>query len=187
MEHETGTTMFTILYKAFSCSILEQICFYVPKKTHYIHRNETRNRNHNVYNDLQGFFVFQSGTDLFFYALFRRPYCRKLKDVSLKHLYFTEMEHETGTTIFTMAYKAFSCSKVEQICCFLSRKHFQNRALTSPVNLFAAIGRIKFKKINAIFGIIRGPISILHERQLYLPDKSRSADTPHRPENRRWQ
>ncbi len=26
--------------------------------------------------------------------------------------------------MFTMLYKAFLCSKVKQICCFLSRKHF---------------------------------------------------------------
>ncbi len=77
MKHETTTTMFTTLYNAFSCSIMEQICFYVPKK-HSIftemkhettttmftmlyrafscskveHLNETRNHNHNVYNAL---------------------------------------------------------------------------------------------------------------------------------------
>ncbi len=59
--------MFTMLYKAFSCSIMKQICFYVPKNHSIFHRNGTRNHNHNVYNALQGFFVFQSGTDLLFF------------------------------------------------------------------------------------------------------------------------
>ncbi len=90
MEHETRTAMFTILYKAFSCSKVEQICFFVPKKhsifTEMEHetrtamfttlykafscskveqRNEIRIHNHNVYNALQNFFVFQHGTAMF--------------------------------------------------------------------------------------------------------------------------
>ncbi len=66
MKYETTTTMFTMLYKIFSCSIMKQICFLCFKEPHYIHRNGTRNQNYNVYNTLQGFFVFQSGTDLLF-------------------------------------------------------------------------------------------------------------------------
>ncbi len=92
MKHEIRTTMFTMLYKDFSCSIMEQICFCVPKN-HTIftemehetgtimftmlykafscskveHRNGTRNYNHNVYNALQGFFMFHSETDLPFF------------------------------------------------------------------------------------------------------------------------
>ncbi len=54
MEHETTTTMFTMLYKAFSCSKVKQ-------------RNGTRNHNHNVYNALQYVFVFPSETDLLFF------------------------------------------------------------------------------------------------------------------------
>ncbi len=54
MKHETTNTMFTMLYKAFSCSKVK-------------HRNETRNQNRNVYNTLQGFFVFHHGTDLLFF------------------------------------------------------------------------------------------------------------------------
>ncbi len=83
--------MFIMLYKDFLCSIMEQICFYVPKK-HSIftemeqesrttmftttykafssskveHRKETRNHNCNVYNALQDFFVFHHETDLLF-------------------------------------------------------------------------------------------------------------------------
>ncbi len=66
MKHETGTIMFTTLYKAFSCSKVKQICFYVSLRP-YNHRNGTRNQNRNVYNALQGFFVFQSETDLLFF------------------------------------------------------------------------------------------------------------------------
>ncbi len=92
MEHKTRTAMFTILYKAFSCSKVKQICFYVPPnhtiftemehETRTImftilykafscskveHRNETRNHNRNVYNALQGFFVFHLETDMLFF------------------------------------------------------------------------------------------------------------------------
>ncbi len=38
--------------------------------------------------------------------------------VSKNHTIFTEMEHKTRTTMFTMLYKDFSCSKVEQISFF---------------------------------------------------------------------
>ncbi len=92
MEHETTTIMFATLYKDFSFFIMEQICFYVPKKhsiftemehettntmftTFYKalscskveHRNETQNHNHNVCNALQGFFLFHYGTYLLFF------------------------------------------------------------------------------------------------------------------------
>ncbi len=34
------------------------------------------------------------------------------------------MKHETRTTMFTMLYKTFSCSKVKQIRCFIVTKYF---------------------------------------------------------------
>ncbi len=48
---------------------------------------------------------------------------QKWKDVSLKQLYLTEMEHESTTTMFTMLYKDFSCSKVKQICFYVPKNH----------------------------------------------------------------
>ncbi len=54
--------MFTMLFRVPKWN---RSAFYVSLR-HYIHRNGTRNQNRNVYNTLQGFFVFQSETDLLF-------------------------------------------------------------------------------------------------------------------------
>ncbi len=107
MEHETTTTMFTILYKAFSCSKVKQIFFYVPP-------------SHTIFTEME-----HETTTTMFTTFYKDFSCSIMEQICFyvpkKHSIFTEMKHETGTTMFTTLYKAFSCSKVEQICCFFAR------------------------------------------------------------------